>query len=359
MQIHEFSGTHAEVGRQHGEQLRQRLTASIAKRMDRCIKVSAKAGNELSVDRIRGLVRQCISHVRTFSPGLLEEIEGIAEGGGACVEDVFLAAGYTDVVDVVRREAAGEFDMGCTAFWVGSDATTDGSAFVGQTWDMFAEAVDDVLALRIKVDGEPDLITLSYAGCVGMMGTNAEGVALVANKLRPDNARPGVPWIFQCRTILAQKSAEEAYAAMKKAHLCSGHNFIIADAKVGMSIETTGEQYLRIDPSEPVFAHANHYLTEAGKQVEPPADPHGCSPHRCARMQHLLSENIGRIDHKFLTASLSDREGDPRCICSEGYGVSGGAMVATCAATLTNITTREVSLVKGPTDRGEFVTIQL
>ena len=360
MDIFEFAGTHAEVGRQHGEQLRERLTASIEKRMERCVRASRAAGNELSVEQVRGLAGRCLSHLRAFSPGLTEELEGIAAAAGGCLEDVFLAAGYTDVVDVVRRAGAGAFDAGCTALWAGPEATVDASAFVGQTWDMFAEAIDDVLALRIKVDGEPELICLSYAGCVGMMGANAEGVVLAANNLRPNNARPGVPWVFQCRAILAQKNAEDAFAAMRKAHLCSGHNFLIADGTgAAMSIETTGEQYLRIDPAGSVFAHANHYLAEAGRQVELPASRFSCSPHRHRRMQQLLDAQIGRIDRAYLERSLADRDGDPRCISSSGYAVGSGAKVATCAAIIANATTREVALVHGPPSAGDFQTVRL
>jgi isopenicillin-N N-acyltransferase-like protein len=359
MRILEFSGTHGQVGRQHGEALREELGVSIQKRLARCAHASAEAGRELTVEQVRGLCRRSLPHLRAFSPGLAEEIEGIAAAAGQCVEDVFLAAGYTDLIDAVTRAGGGELDMGCTAFWAGPAATTDGSAFLGQTWDMFADALDDVLAVRIRVTGEPELIALSYAGCVGMMGANAEGVGVMGNNLTPNDARPGVPWVFQCREILRHRTTEAAVAAMRRAYLCSGHNFLIADAKTGVSIETTGTQYLRIDPPGPVFAHTNHYLTEAGKRVALPNDPLSSTRHRNTRMGHLLDTAVGRIDGAYLERCLADQDGAPYCISSGGYDLVRDGRVATCAAILANLTARQVALIHGPPAPGRFQTIQL
>jgi len=260
---------------------------------------------------------------------------------------------------VVVRTAKGDLSHGCTAFLVTPEASADGSTFVGQTWDMFSEAEREVIGLRIKVNGEPGCFAVGYAGCVGMMGMNAEGVAVAANNLRPNDARPGVPWTIICRAILAAASAEEAYRELTRARLCSGHNFIIADGDgAGFAVETTGTRFARIDPDEPTLAHANHYVTDL-KDAELPLDPKGSSPHRERRMRDLLRGGVGSIDRPFLESALRDHDGRPRSICAHDYRVTSGVTVRSCGAIIMNCTARALAVIKGNPCKGAFTTVQL
>jgi isopenicillin-N N-acyltransferase-like protein len=357
--IYEFSGTHRAVGRAHGEELREALRDSLDQRMSRCIAASRSAGEELDVDGIRRLVGECLVHVREFSPGLGEELESIAEGADVPVEDVLLVSGYTDIRDAVARAAGGDA-FECTACWAGPGATADGATYVAQTWDMYAEAESGAAWMKLAVEGQPAVFALSYAGCVGMMGMNSRGVAVAANNLSPLDARPGVPWTVLCRAILASASAEEAYATMRRARLCSGHNFLIGDSTgAGFSVETTGERLARIDPEVPVYAHSNHYLDPGLSELEKPLNPKGSTRQRRERMAEILQEGRGQIDREFLRNALSDHRNSPLSICVHDYEATEGKPVRSCGALVMNATEREVDFVTGNPCRGEFSTVSL
>jgi isopenicillin-N N-acyltransferase-like protein len=360
LKVHRFAGSHRDVGRAHGEELRAGVAESLALRVELCAGASRRAGREMSPAEVRELARAHLPHVAKFSPGLYEEIEGLAAGAGVAVEDVLMVSGYTDFKDVVGRAAGGEAGFDCTAFYAAPAATADGSTFAGQTWDMFADAERGVLGLHLAVHGEPEVFALAYAGCVGMMGMNAEGLALAANNLTPTDARPGVPWTFLCREILRHADVESAFAAMARARLCSGHNFLFADARGrGLSVETTGERFARIDPPEPTFVHANHYLDPALRKLQAPPDPKGCSPERQARLDEILRGARGRIDRAFLEKALADHQGHPRSVCCHDYEVTGGMKVRSCAALIMDPGRREIAVVKGNPCKGGFETLQL
>ncbi len=359
MKRYEFSGTHREVGRQHGEALREGVRESLDLRMARCVALSRSAGEEMDPDAVRALARECLPYLAEFSPGMLEEVKGIAEGAGVSPEEVLLTSGYTDFKDTVGSAGVSSAAE-CTSCWAGPGATTDGTTFVAQTWDMFAEAEAGVLWLRLAVEGEPVVFTLAYAGCVGMTGMNSRGVALAVNNLNPADARPGVPWTFINRAILASDNAENAFAAMQRARLCSGHNYVIGDASgAGFSVETTGRKLARIDPDGATLAHSNHYLDPELAELEKPLDPKGSSPDRVRRMDAILREGRGKINRAFIENALSDHQGEPRSICAHDYEVSSGAKVRSCAGMIMDAGKREAACVKGNPCKGEFATVSL
>jgi len=281
----------------------------------------------------------------------------MAEGSGATPEDILVVSGFTDFKDVLvygLNEAAD-----CTACWVGMDATGDGSSFVAQTWDMFAEAKAGAAWTHLVADGEPEVFVLTYGGCVGMMGMNEHGVGVAANNLNPTDAVPGVPWTFICRRVLTRETAEDAAEEVMRARLCSGHHFQIGDGSgTGISIETTGKACARIPIRESTYAHSNHYLDPELATVEREADPKGCSPQRRERMDAILRDGRGKIDGAFIQNAFRDHDGKPRSICSHDYETSSGMRIRSCGALVMNTVKKETDYVTGNPCEGEFSTFR-
>lgn len=360
MRIYEFSGTHLEAGLQHGRMLSAEIRESAELRVQGCIRASQQAGQELSRDGILRLASLHLRFVEDYTPGLFQEVKGIAEGAGMSPEEIFIVSGYTDFVDVVRRSAGSAVAWGCSAFFADPSATRGQDTLMGQTWDMFAEAEKTVIGMRIRIDDEPELVTLAYPGCVGMMGMNSMGVGVTGNNLRPTDAQPGVPWTFLCRKVLTTGNAEEAARALTEAPLCSGHNFIVGDAQgVGVDIETTGAKYGRFDISEPTFVHTNHYTHPSLLSLAEPLDPMGCTVERECRLDSLLRSERGNVDVSSVQRAFRDHEGKPRSVCSHDYPVASGDRIRTCGALIMNLTQRKAHMVKGLPCQGEFEEVSL
>ncbi len=346
-----FSGSHRDVGRAHGEALREAVRESLDFRMTRCERATR---GSMGRNDILDLARACLTHVGEYVPGQLEEVEGIAEAAGVSPEEVLIISGYTDFNDVVKRKGAGEA-CECTACWVSREASRDGSSFVAQTWDMFAEASEGAVWVHTAVEGEPEIFVLTYGGCVGMMGMNDRGVAVAANNLGPTDAVTGVPWTFICRAMLACENTESAADELERARLCSGHHFLIGDSSgTGISIETTGRRSVRIPIEESTYAHTNHYLDPGLKKVEKKRDPKGCSSERLARIDTILRDGRGGIDSIFIQNALRDHEGKPRSICSHDYELSNGTRIRSCGALVMDAVRREVAYITGNPCGGEF-----
>ena len=349
MDILRIAGTHREAGRAHGESLRENVRESLDLRMALC-----EAGKQAPTRKsIKAVAHACLGYLGEYSPGLLNEAQGMAEGSGVTPEDIVIVSGFTDLKDMLiygPNEA-----VECTACWAGPNATPDGSAFVAQTWDMFADAEAGMVWAHLAIDNEPEVFCLTYGGCVGMMGMNEHGVAVAANNLGPTDALPGVPWTFVCRAMLTCRTADGAEAELRRARLCSGHHFLIGDASGAMkSIETTGTSIALIRVAESTYAHTNHYLDSELKRVEKEADPKGCSPHRLERMTGILREGGGRIDSALLQGALRDHVGKPRSICSHDYEISSGMKIRSCGALVMNTVSKELDYVTGNPCTGEF-----
>jgi len=124
----EFRGTHREAGRQHGEALRELIAGHLEIVYERA---GRRAG--LSPEQTRDLALAFEPHIRTYAPGFMEEVEGLAEGAGLEKAEALLLQ--------VRQEAIHTAHLGagagtpgapplvedeCTTFAVTAPYTTAG-----------------------------------------------------------------------------------------------------------------------------------------------------------------------------------------------------------------------------------------
>src|SRR5437868_15286930 len=73
----ELSGTHREVGRQHGEAARMQIRDSIAYYRESFKKITGLEWTEIKKNAPRW-----VAPIESYFPGITDEIHGIAEGAG-------------------------------------------------------------------------------------------------------------------------------------------------------------------------------------------------------------------------------------------------------------------------------------
>ena len=247
-------------GHAHGELWRTEIGELIAIRRA----LTLERGRFRTADDVETAALAHVPVLETQTPELLEELRGIAEGADRSLAEIVILNHYTDLRDV-RPECLGlepasssatfESD-GCTAMYFNGI----GGPVLGQTWDMHATAEPYVRMIRVKPAGkEREAILFTLTGCLGMAGLGDRGVAVTINNLSSTDGQVGLVWPALVRTLLAQPSAEAAYARLLATPLSSGHHYMIADGVTFHGVETSGELKIRTQRGPRAgHIHTNH-----------------------------------------------------------------------------------------------------
>ena len=298
-------GTARQMGIQHGEQ-----AALLIERYLRWIEKSTG----LDRDALGQRARAFLPFIESLNPLLLNEIRGIAEGASISFEHALLCQ--------VRGEAIhAPLSDGCTAFALTRSATVDGHALAGQNQDLPLEFSDLGIVLHIEpTDGRPRVLTFTFAGQLGYMGTNEHGVSHFANGLADYEWKLGLPHYPLKRTLFEQRDVASCLQVVEKHHMCSAANMVFCDGNddiADVEIRPEGIALFDDDHADKRL-HTNHYITERFS----PFETHGAtdSAPRIRRIRQLVSEHWGQLDVELIKEILADHEGDPGAICRHGAG---------------------------------------
>jgi isopenicillin-N N-acyltransferase-like protein len=297
IQTLKLTGSPFDFGYRHG----QTYSEAIHHFTEERIKLSSDVhwtGHNLPREEIMEIAEACLAEHEAYSPQLVEELRGMADATGLGLAELIIMNGFTDFVDVVYT--AGERTLAmprpidnCTAFLVPNTATADQHGFCGQTWDMHASATPYVLL----IDGEPDdgipFLSFSTTGCVGMIGMNAEGIAVGINNIMGGDGQIGVTWPFIIRKVLAQSNIDDALDCVVSAKRAGAHNYLLFDKNGrGYNIEAMGTHCEIEELAENVIVHTNHCVVDGAIALERerPADSMAHSVHRLELGYERLAE---------------------------------------------------------------------
>jgi len=261
-----------------------------------------------------------LPQMERFSPQLVEEVRGIADGAKVPFAEALLVN--------VRAEVLGV--EGCTSFALGRGATADGSILAGQNLDQHPANEALQIILHVEPDEGPALLMCSFAGLVGYAGLNSAGVAFFQNALSTSLWRAdGIPHYFLKRVLLEQTAREGCLAAMRLAPVCSSGNYVLADQNGILDVELAPDGYATLRPLDDVVVHTNHFLSAryAPQDVLLPGMPD--SADRLARLRALIEPERGRLTVAKMQAMLADHDNHPTSICRHQDGfVTIASMVA-------------------------------
>ena len=342
----DLEGTPREMGRHHGDLFADGARAMCDARIDLCL----QAGGGLSRAEVLALAGESLPVFADVAPTAYAEFQGIADGVGVSEEELFIGNGYTDFVDLVRRR--GDAPSECTAFQVAAEASADGRAYMGQTWDMNGTAFPHVVAFRRRPTSGPASVTMTTTGCLSLVGVNECGVAIGNTNLVPHDARNGVMYLAIIHEALAQTTFEAAVRVVTDAPRMSGHFYTLGgpDGEL-VGIETTGGRHVTLMPNDAgLLGHANHYTDSGLAAYVGQGEPTGDSPVREARMWELL-RGADTLDAASLTRILADHTA-PLCRHERP-----GSAVRTCSAAVICPAERSIRMVKGYPCEGEMVEV--
>jgi len=330
------SGTHRELGQQHGEQAIDYIQAHIDY-MCSSMKVSRQELQQRSLKFVELFNKHC--------PHLIDEIKGLGEGA----KITFGEALATNIRSALNKSP----DGGCTTFVVSKSGTADGNILVGQNSDMLPAMVDLAYVLHLKPENKPETLMWTFGGMIGYHGINSEGIGQFANDVGggpvPRFAMPHYPLkrlMMECRSLDEVEKRLGSYPAWASGNyvLCDGAGKIL-------DVEVTPDGYERItDQNAGFIAHSNHFVSPKYATANNHKLSAADSFTRLDRMNALIKSRYGQLKADDFKTFLRDKQGQPCSICRFAT-TRDAAADWTCAG----ITV--ASIVAEPAKRQMFVAV--
>lgn len=327
--------------------------------------------------------------MRKHTPALLEEIDGIAKGAKVKREAVLALNARTDMLVVGRSKRArggkrasiesplwpdlqpdlhgdqGELARpGCTALALQGGTRKRPLLALGQNWDWRKELTGNIVLLRVRRKGAPQLVTFTEAGMVGKIGYNERGLGVCLNflghKSEDPNGPHGVPVHVLLRAVMECSSLERAIKQVSGVPRCASANFLMAqhDARRGgkpraVDLEWTPKATAQLPMKSERLVHTNHFRDPALRK--------GCDSGfgkstmnrfkvASARAQSLaarLPDPAARMQKIF-----ADREGAPYSVSKTS---AKGSSSQTLASVVMDLTRNRLYLCAGQPHTGRFV----
>jgi isopenicillin-N N-acyltransferase-like protein len=333
-------------GRELGEAARDRIHES---------KVSYEETfahyTQLSWDKVTDLALEFAEPIKAYDEAILEEIEGIAEGGGLELGDLLAINARSEIMYGLRVTPPPE----CTAFYVGPTATADGHVLLGQNWDWRPRAKDTIIL--VEIDQGPDRPAVAFlpeAGLIGKTGFNECGVGVTLNALMSsiDTGERGVPIHVILRAILNSRTSGEALSAIVRARRGASATYTIGAADGAAVCVEAGpggaESVFLIHPENDLLSHSNHFVSSTPfKDMVKDEWPDTLA--RRERMGSLLEGQAGAITTETMESILADDEGSPNAICR--FPDPGDHPIdqnGTVASIVMDLTARTCEIAAGP-----------
>ena len=268
MPVVEMRGAPRQRGQAHGETLKARIAETMA-RWHSDIAAAYDPDVEGFIEAFLASTRFPAALDR-WTPGLMDEVEGIAEGANQPRRDV-IALQFMDEqwwFNAERKASAQTAADGfgeaknCTSF--GAADPAEGTTLMGQTMDIAAWS--EGLQARLHIH-EPDgaaAHVFTFAGFLGLLGLNSHGVGICCNALlQLDYSDDGLPVAAVMRGVLRHRDAASAAAFVRTVKHASGQNYVIGAPGEVMSLECSAASVASFSPDADGARvwHTNHPLS--------------------------------------------------------------------------------------------------
>jgi isopenicillin-N N-acyltransferase like protein len=235
----DVSGGPRERGRAHGEALRREI--------ERGLELSRRHSAPSDPQKLA----RHLDAAERWTPGVIEELKGIAEGANRSFEAVF----EYNLAD--ERRVFGSLER-CSSAGLRRD--TAGRPVSGQTMD----TPEWFESLRVAVracEKETGLATLAFtiAGSPGLCGVNSAGVAVWCNALyQLASSSEGVPVTCIVRRLLSGTSLAASREFVTGVPHASGQNYLLGSPDGIASFECSAHAVVEVRPRGNEVWHTNH-----------------------------------------------------------------------------------------------------
>ena len=338
-----LKGTPREIGRQHGEHVRELVHSNLGFYMDLWQHMGGVGRNKILAD-----AESFVPFIEHYDVDLVEEMRGLAEGAKLELCEVAALNARTELTfsclpNSLKDSSAG----GCTSFGLLPEVTESGHLLIGQNWDWRAEAIGTSVVLQIEQANKPSIVMHAEAGTIGHRGLNSAGLGVCINYIRSelDGFKPGLPFLIKLRGILNSARMSDALKMLMTYVGPNSMNMLIAQQGGEIvDVENLPNDLLFVYPTDGIVTHANHFespmlrVRDTGKSTLPD------TIYRSRRLRRLLSARSGRLNVETIREAVTDHFSYPDSICrhpDERYpGVDQWQTLSSILLDLTELTLR-------------------
>lgn len=312
LRLVDATGAPRDLGRAHGETLRGLIAVGLDGWLDRIGRRHGIAPDAYLEDFFAAT--DFLPAIRRWTPDLLAEVEGIAEGAGQPFGRVLAFNLLDEEWEFDKRRAA--HAPGCTVACLRDGGA--GAPVLAQTMDIPALHDGTQAALRVRPDDGPEAILFTYAGMIGLNGCNAAGVGCVVNNLEVLPSSPsGLPVAFVLRGVLARRSLAEAVAFVTSVPHATGQHYAVGGPDGIRAFEGWGAGVAEVETDGDRYLHANHPLAAADLRGDPERSYAGSRTRE--RLAHVAAHADAARDRDGIQALLSDTT-TPVSMANRGEG---------------------------------------
>jgi isopenicillin-N N-acyltransferase-like protein len=355
----ELTGEAHERGRQHGA----RVSLAIRRNVETYLRLLAF---HASLEREAALQAAAALGpiLKTHTPDLLAEMQGIADGAGCTLEEVLLLNARSELMGVMGEcDARGSTEDGCTALAAAPEVTAQGQVLLGQNWDWYTAIEEEPVLLRIRQPGKPEILTLAEAGQVAKIGLNSAGLGVCLNFLSHADHGQGVPAHVLLRQVLGCAHLGEAIHSVYSVPRGGAANLLLAHAAgeiLDLELTAADADYLYADGGW--LVHANHYESVRLRRCDTGLVTSMSTLARAARARRLLSAAAARkdISRDTMRTILTDHTYGTYAICRHVESAEPPLQqTATRASLIMDLSARTLYLAAGQPCCEEYLPFSL
>ena len=311
------SGTHHEMGHQHGLQvtyLRPFIAEAIETRF-------AQIESDGPDEGFESLVQETAEVLREIDPPILEMIRGQAEALELNFDTLlrYDLVSYLHTDLFARRSMTGE---GCTTWAAAGSATADSEPLLIKNRDYRPEH----LPLQILVTASPAVgypyIYGTSAGSPGVFqsGMNEKGLTVADTHVCSTDIGPGLPdYSLMMHLLEEHDTVRSALDYLSSVPKMGRNNLILADVGGDLAIVELGYHHFAIlEAPKDMAVNTNHFVSPSMQEsfvdrTRPPVE--GNSFHRYNLVRRELKAAHGNIDLAFAQHLMATHAGPLASIC--------------------------------------------
>lgn len=297
MEVLLLEGSPRERGRTHGESLRTLIERHVDVVRDDIRSVTGQDPDQYIEQFLCDT--DLLSAIRRWTPALLEEIRGIAEGAGLDFEPVLMLQ-LLDEEWWYRRERgfvghARPLDQ-CSS--LGAVVDGDVASLVGQNLDLpaIADGLQTLLHIR-EAGSDAQYLVFTLAGVIAGNGMSNRGLGICVNTLfQLDHSHDGLPVACVIRGALTQVTGAYAARFVRRVKHASGQNYLIGDRRQVVSLECSAHGVCEFapGPGARLVYHSNHPLANDDQEMH-----HRLLERLSPQERHLADEQQVNSEKRF------------------------------------------------------------